>query len=166
MSAGERLLARLTASGAVLQVKGDRLHVDAPKGLVTAQLKAEIASHKAEILELLAGQTTEAAPVQPCYACKEVAWWQRPPEIGGGFVCAVCHPDPIRPVLEAAVPPLEGERKALFELAQSRGFPKLSFKAAHSVIGRAESWDVFSRRASDSDVRAARKALQAQAESP
>ena len=156
------LMAQARSAGLNIELNGDgALRVRGPKRL--APLVEQLTQQKDAIVRLL---THELRPTSPCYACKNMAWWQRPPEIGGGVVCAVCHPDPIRPVLEAAVPPLEGERKALFELAQSRGFPRLSFKAAHSVIGRAESWDVFSRTASDSDVRAARKALQARAESP
>jgi hypothetical protein len=31
---------------------------------------------------------------EPCYACRRTAWRQRP---DGGWVCGVCHPDPLEP---------------------------------------------------------------------
>jgi len=31
-------------------------------------------------------------PSKPCHNCKEDKWWHRP---DGGWVCSVCHPDPV-----------------------------------------------------------------------
>lgn len=30
---------------------------------------------------------------KPCYACGELAWYERPFERGGGWCCGTCHPD-------------------------------------------------------------------------
>ncbi len=52
MSADE-LLIELKARGVSLEVDGDRLRVDAPKGAVTPELREALAAHKAEVLALL-----------------------------------------------------------------------------------------------------------------
>lgn len=32
-------------------------------------------------------------PTRPCFSCHCIAWRERPPERGGGWVCDACHPD-------------------------------------------------------------------------
>jgi hypothetical protein len=32
--------------------------------------------------------------VTTCRACGGQKWWRRPPHLGGGWACAVCHPAP------------------------------------------------------------------------
>ncbi|HEX8145176.1 MAG TPA: condensation domain-containing protein [Pyrinomonadaceae bacterium] len=62
------LLAFLSARGVELSVAVDRLHVDAPVGVLTPTLRAELTTHKTEIIELLRGlesaETRSAAPLQ------------------------------------------------------------------------------------------------------
>ncbi len=48
------LLARVRAADIHLEVNGDRLVVDAPKGAMTSELRAELMQHKAALLALLA----------------------------------------------------------------------------------------------------------------
>lgn len=38
--------------------------------------------------------TMHEYPSEPCYACGGNAYWERPVSVGGGFVCATCHPPP------------------------------------------------------------------------
>ena len=52
MNAAE-LLAELNRRGVALEAVGDRLRYDAPKGALTPELRAAMAEHKAELLELI-----------------------------------------------------------------------------------------------------------------
>lgn len=54
----EPLLAELMQSGIKLEPRGDLLHVEAPRGAVTPELRQKIAAHKAELMAAL-----KAAPV-------------------------------------------------------------------------------------------------------
>ncbi len=47
------LLTELSMLGVVLEAKGERLKVDAPKGAVTVELREALMAHKAEVLVLL-----------------------------------------------------------------------------------------------------------------
>ena len=53
MTTGE-LLTVAQQAGIVLQAHGNRLHVEAPHGRVTPDLRSALAQHKAELLTLLA----------------------------------------------------------------------------------------------------------------
>jgi hypothetical protein len=48
----ERPLGECRAADIQLQVRGDRLHVEAPAGALTAELRQRLADHKADILAL------------------------------------------------------------------------------------------------------------------
>lgn len=48
------LLARLSALGVRLSVSGERLRTEAPKGVLTRDLLAQLRAHKAELLAALA----------------------------------------------------------------------------------------------------------------
>ena len=48
-----RLLENLQYAGATVEVTGDRLRIDAPVGVVTADLVEQMRAHKAELIELL-----------------------------------------------------------------------------------------------------------------
>lgn len=66
MSASE-LLANLTQQGVQLWVDNDKLGIRSPKGVVTPELRAELATHKAEILTFLREQAiATSAPSNPC----------------------------------------------------------------------------------------------------
>ena len=47
------LLDRLLAAGVELSVAGDKLHVEAPNGAVTPEIREELVAHKAELIEEL-----------------------------------------------------------------------------------------------------------------
>lgn len=100
------LLARLAALDVLIEPAGDKLRVDAPKGVLTDELWSLIRAHKAELLRLLsageAGQVeavsspapriTLALSLQPdgtCWCCKGSRWWL---SVYGVLVCATCHP--------------------------------------------------------------------------
>jgi hypothetical protein len=57
----QELLTELQSLGVVLVANGGRLSIDAPKGIITPAIRAELARHKAELLALLA-PSTPAAP--------------------------------------------------------------------------------------------------------
>ena len=46
------LIRELTAAGIRLQARGDRLHIDAPAGAVTPELRQRLTEHKADLLAL------------------------------------------------------------------------------------------------------------------
>jgi TubC N-terminal docking domain len=54
------LLVRLRATGVSISGEGERLVIDAPKGVITAELRAEVASMKFEILRLLEAEAAAA----------------------------------------------------------------------------------------------------------
>ena len=89
MSAG-LLLADLLARGVRLTAAGERLVVDAPKGVVTDDLRQLITIHKLELLSLL---EDDPRPTRPCHPCRSKNWRRRPPERGRGWLCAACYPD-------------------------------------------------------------------------
>lgn len=47
------LLSDLRTRGVILRAQGDRLHVEAPRGVITPALRTALASHKAELLALV-----------------------------------------------------------------------------------------------------------------
>ena len=47
------LLSELSRRGVRLEAAGDRLRFDAPKGVLTPELRREMVEHKAELLELV-----------------------------------------------------------------------------------------------------------------
>lgn len=60
------LLSYLRASGVVLAANDGKLAVDAPRGLLTAELLSDLRHHKAELLALLAAnQEPDALTVEP-----------------------------------------------------------------------------------------------------
>lgn len=84
-----------------LAADGDRLHVEAPSGALTPDLKAALTAHKAELLNTLRAHMPlriEAddllsRPKRECAACWQSRWY-----VDGLGVrkCGVCHPPPSR----------------------------------------------------------------------
>jgi hypothetical protein len=69
------LMRDLETSGVVLEVRGDRLHVDAPVGIVTPEMRDSLVRHKAELLAMLAADPAEYANWAPLDL--PVAWTDR-----------------------------------------------------------------------------------------
>jgi hypothetical protein len=53
MSPAETLLTEIGRLGIQLDVRADRLHVEAPAGTMTAELRASLAKHKPDLIDLL-----------------------------------------------------------------------------------------------------------------
>src|ERR671918_134034 len=70
------LMRDLQAAGVVLEVRDRRLHVDAPAGLITPEMRDSIARHKAELLAMLAADPAEYENWAPLDI--PVAWTDRP----------------------------------------------------------------------------------------
>lgn len=99
------LLRRLREAGCELQAEGDRLRVNAPKGVLTDELRSLIRQHKPELLRLLAPVQDRRARLAPasitlalslrrdgtCYVCGGSQWWL---SVYGALVCCLCHPPP------------------------------------------------------------------------
>lgn len=80
-----------------LEVDGDRLVVDAPKAVMSDEMRARLREHKAELLAVLLDQDSLRAIEErrnlwgdgPCYVCGGGLFWHRR---GSPLVCANCHP--------------------------------------------------------------------------
>ena len=70
------LMRDLQTAGVVLQARDGRLHVDAPAGIVTPQMRDSLARHKAELLAILAADPAEYENWAPLDA--PVAWVDMP----------------------------------------------------------------------------------------
>ena len=70
------LMRDLQSAGAVLEARGDRLHVDAPAGLITPEIRDSIARHKPELLAMLAADPARYENWAPLDV--PVAWTDRP----------------------------------------------------------------------------------------
>lgn len=64
MSARE-LLVQLREKGVEVKAQGDRLVIDAPKGLITRDLREALSANKAEILQILTAPPIERTPPRP-----------------------------------------------------------------------------------------------------
>jgi hypothetical protein len=100
------LLAAFTARGVRLSVAGDRLHVDAPVGEVTAADREVLAASKAALVTLLCGEA-EAIPFDvpdgPCGLCgSPLTWVEDWPEPGTArCLCPTCAARPVMSLAEA-----------------------------------------------------------------
>jgi len=98
------LLDALEAHGVRVGLRDGRLRLDAPRGVLTPEMRAAVTAQQAALVALLAvvqppTPTRVPAPVRvvgrptrPCYICRTNRWWQRP---DGAWVCAACHPSPV-----------------------------------------------------------------------
>ncbi len=69
----QQLLTDLEQSGVILVPHGDRLHVDAPKGLITEEVRQQMVEHKPELMRLLQDSESAAGYSGPCSASARVA---------------------------------------------------------------------------------------------
>ena len=100
------LLDVLEARGVRVGLRDGRLRLDAPRGVLTPELRSAVTAQRAALVALLSvvqppTPTLAPTPVRgsgrparPCYICRTDRWWQRP---DGGWVCAACHPPPKSP---------------------------------------------------------------------
>lgn len=73
------LLTKLQARKVRIDAIGGRLRIDAPKGVVTADLLQVLAEHKTEIMARIQGKpylTARAELVIPLDAAPRYRWWQ------------------------------------------------------------------------------------------
>ena len=93
----DHLLATLADRGVVMRVEDGRLQIDAPAGLFTPELTAEIKRHRDEIIRRLeAAQANDGPrwedcvdPPEPCPRCDGLmCWW----DLLGGLHCLNCNP--------------------------------------------------------------------------
>lgn len=59
---GEEILRELRAVGARLEVVGEQLHIDAPRGAVSASLRKAVVSHKNEVLKRIRAARSQYPP--------------------------------------------------------------------------------------------------------
>ena len=86
------LIDDLTRKGVHLSAKGDRLLVDAPKGVLTNEVLGALRDLKPEILAVLRA----APPWGPCVACEGRLFWAdaREPPDNAHWRCDRCDPPP------------------------------------------------------------------------
>lgn len=77
------LLAQLAAGDVVLTVEGKRLLFDAPAGAMTADLRAGIAEHRAELIHRLASESTSPSAPAPTFPPDHFAEWLTRPDAAG-----------------------------------------------------------------------------------
>ncbi len=65
----------------------------------------------------------EEPPSGPCPACGTSRWWRRSPAVGGGWVCARCHPPVTPPVAEPPEPPPSWALELAEALPTTTGIP-------------------------------------------
>ena len=92
---------RLEAAGVRFGLRDGRLVLDAPAGVLTPELRAEIVARKVAMEHLVRAAVLPSdppprrvrapRPTRRCYLCRTLTWWRRP---DGGWVCGVCHPRP------------------------------------------------------------------------
>lgn len=107
------LLAELRRRGVVLEASGDRLRYRAPAGAMTAELRAALAAHKAELLMMLREASHAAAASR------------RPPQDS---------PTASAPHVEAS---------ALLAWAAAHGWPRLQLTLAEAVGAGREAREAF-----------------------
>jgi hypothetical protein len=56
------ILTDLRRAGTIVTIAGDKLRLEAPKGVLTDELKQRLATQKAEIIMLLQSETSTACP--------------------------------------------------------------------------------------------------------
>ena len=66
---GEEIVRELHAVGARLEVVGEQLHIDAPRGAVSASLRKAVVSHKNEVLKKIRAALRQAreTPTEPIH---------------------------------------------------------------------------------------------------
>ncbi len=65
-----QLLAELEQAGVILAPRGDRLHVDAPKGVVSDEIRHQMVRHKPELLRLVQESTESTSKASQVAAMK------------------------------------------------------------------------------------------------
>jgi hypothetical protein len=109
------LLDELHTRGVHLTVEGEYVAVDAPKGVLTDELRQAIRTQKVALLALLAASPPEAlAPPQPlsprfpCVACGKTARWND----HGLWRCVHCWPAALTPGAHWAKAACQARREA------------------------------------------------------
>lgn len=148
------LLTQLRQQGIEIEVHGNKLALTGRKSLLTDDVLAVVREHKNEIIAALSRErqtpteppTTDAVPGRPCPCCGGIRFWQRP---DGGWCCSVCHPAPVEGVPEIVVlrDLKQTLQRAVFELAEAVGWPKLPLDECRTIIGTRSAWVAFGRTA-------------------
>jgi hypothetical protein len=108
---GRALVADLRARDVRLTVAGDRVHVDAPRGVLTAADRAALRRHKAQVLRVLGAETA-----RPTSAAGD---WADGVSDGP---CGLCRHQPLAEVHDW---PTAGERRWLCLACADRSVPSL-----------------------------------------
>ena len=72
-----QLLEDLQYAGATVEVTGDRLRIDAPVGVVTADFVEQMRAHKAELIELLCASPCSGVRIEDLSPDWRVEWEER-----------------------------------------------------------------------------------------
>ena len=120
------LIQKLQADGIRLEARGDRLHVDAPKGAVSAEVRLLLVSRKAELLDALAVSTVTTVTTDDSLDADQLAACQSmqadtadrhagrvPAGDTARMLCARCGPVWIHPDIAEVLPVVDGWPRAL-----------------------------------------------------
>lgn len=156
-------LTELCGRGVVVEASGDRLRVNAPRGVLSESDWERLRALKSELLALLtaAAHTPSISPADPlppagpCDRCHSPRSWLAP---GDRWLCATCHPPERGATVyrhegyDAAPAPTlpvyrESYAKAASELAEALGWPELPYQPGHAVAAGEIRWRQFLYRA-------------------
>ena len=166
------LIRDLTARGVRLEPRGDRLHVDAPAGTLTAAIVEELRRRKGEVLAALAPTRAEEQPTRLCSGgCGRLTR----STIG---MCAACErrevgyhhlgrrldepapgPTPLAAAFAEAGSLRAAWAGAAREVGELCGWPRLPLRPGLSVATGAACWHAFISTASAVDLAAAVEGL-------
>ena len=83
---GLQVLEKLNSRNITLTVDEGLLRYKAPAGTMTDETMLLLKEHKQELVRALKQSTTA------CYCCGGQTFWRKKDNIGGLWICEVCHP--------------------------------------------------------------------------
>lgn len=81
-----QILEELNSKNITLSVDGGFLRYKAPADTMTDKTISLLKEHKQELVRALKQSTTA------CYCCGGQTFWRKKDNIGGRWICKVCHP--------------------------------------------------------------------------
>ncbi|MBA3018744.1 MAG: hypothetical protein KJ550_12530 [Proteobacteria bacterium] len=88
-----QVLEKLNSKNVTLSVDEGFLRYKAPKGTMTDETISLLKDHKQELVRALKQSTTA------CYCCGGQTFWRKKDNIGGRWICEVCHPPVINTLM-------------------------------------------------------------------
>ena len=88
------VIEQIESQGITVSLAGDRIQLK-PVEKVTPEMVAKVKASKAQILHALNSIANAGQPTA-CYCCGGQTFWRKKDNIGGRWICDVCHPPALR----------------------------------------------------------------------